>query len=212
MLSDKERKALVAGIANHGGPFGRVPQPPAELWRALEQQLRPMRLAKGEFLVRPGEASGSVGLVRSGMLRFFYTDTEGAEYTKAFRGPGEMAAAFAELLLGVPSRTHIQALEDAELLVCDYARLDHSLSRFPSWQPMARLIAEHFYVVKERREFELLQLSAEDRYRRFAADYPDLMGRIPQYCVASYLGITPVALSRIVSRLRKTSKKSGKRR
>jgi CRP-like cAMP-binding protein len=203
MLTETERRAILGSIARHGGPFARAPRLPGELWRALESQLRPRRLTKGEFFLRPGEPSGGVALVREGLLRFYYTDTGGAEFTKAFRGEGELVASYAELLLGIPSRTHIQALEDCTLLVGDFARIDAALSRFPAWQPIARLIAEHFYVVKERREFELLQLSAEERYRRFADEFPGLMDRIPQYHVASYLGITPVALSRIVSRLRK---------
>lgn len=208
MLTESERRAVVASIARHGGPFVRPLQLPPELWRALEARLRPRRLAKGEFFLRPGEASASVALVRRGLLRFYYTDTSGAEYTKAFRAEGELASAYAELLLGIPSRTHIQALEDCELLAADFGALDAALSPFPSWQRTARLIAEHFYVVKERREFELLQLSAEERYGRFVEEFPGILERLPQYHVASYLGVTPVALSRIVSRLRKTRPKT----
>jgi CRP-like cAMP-binding protein len=214
MLSEQERRALVAGVAAHGGPFARPPALTPDFWAALGRELRAVRLEKGAFFVRPGEPSGAVALVRSGLLRFYYTDTEGAEFTKAFRGPGELVAAFAELLLGLPSRTHIQAVEASVVLVADFARLDRALARFPAWQPLARLIAEHFYVVKEKREFELLQLSAEERYRRFVADSPELLGRLPQYSVASYLGVTPVALSRIVSRLkrRRASRPSADRR
>lgn len=203
MLTAQERRALLASIASHGGPFATAPDLPAPLWRALEAELRPAALSKGEFFARPGDDAGRVALVRSGLLRFYYVDGGGAEFTKAFRGPGELASAYAELLLGVPSRTHIQALEDCLLLVADFARLDRALARFPEWASAARLIAEHFYVVKERREFELLQLSAAERYARFEHEYPGLSARIPQYHVASYLGITPVALSRIRGAARK---------
>lgn len=202
MLTAAERAAALAAIASHGGPFTRAPRLPDAAWRALEAELSPQTVAKGEFFTRPGEPSGRVALVRAGLLRFYYVDAGGAEFTKAFRGPGELAAAYAELLLGQPARTHIQALEDCELLVADFARLDRRLSRFPEWAAVARLIAEHFYVVKERREFELLQLSARERYERFEDEYPGLAARIPQYHVASYLGITPVALSRIRAKTR----------
>lgn len=203
MLTEAERRAALASIASHGGPFAGGLTLPPRAWRLLEAELRPLSLAKGELFIRPGEPAGRVALVRSGLLRFYYVDQKGAEFTKAFRGPGELAAAFAELLLGVPSRTHVEALEDSRLLACDYARLDRALAGFPEWQRAARLIAEHFYVVKERREFELLQLSASERYDRFAHEYPGLAARIPQYHVASYLGITPVALSRILARRRR---------
>jgi CRP-like cAMP-binding protein len=173
-----------------------------EAWAVLSRFLRPRRLRKGDFFIEPGDPSGEVAVVREGLMRFYYTDADGGEATKAFRARGELVAAFAELLLGIPSRTHIEALEDSELLVADYKSLDAALDRFTGWHKTARRIAERFYVIKEKREQELLQLSAEQRYERFLKERPDLAGRVPQYHVASYLGITPVALSRIVSRRR----------
>lgn len=203
MLSASERRALLDGVVAHGGPYAKAPKLADAHWRAIEGLLRPRRLSKGDFFVKPGEPAREVGIVRSGLLRFYYTDADGSEATKAFRGPGELAAPYAELLLGVPARTHIQALEDCALLVADYARLHALLDKDVELQRVARLIAEHYYVVKERREYELLQLSAEERFLRFDREYPGLAARIPQYHVASYLGVTPVALSRIVSRRRK---------
>ena len=176
---------------------------PPEQWRAFDALLSPLRLRKGGFFMRPGEPSGRIGIVRKGLLRFYYVDASGGDATKAFRGPGELAAAYAEMLLGAPSRTFIEALQDSEMLVVDYARLQRLYDRHPCWQELGRRVAEHFYLTKEQREFEFLQLSAEERYRRFNKEYPGLAGRIPQYHVASYLGITPVALSRIRRRLKK---------
>jgi len=108
--------------------------------------------------------------------------------------------------MDIPCRSHIQAMEDSELLIGDYDRMKKLYARNAGWQELGRRIAENFYVGKERREYELLQLSASERYLMFDQEYPGLARRIPQYYVASYLGITPVALSRIVSRL-KTKKR-----
>lgn len=196
MLTAAERSAFLARAG-----AAAVNLPDAE-WRAFEALLKPTRFAKGEFFVEPGDRRGLVGLVRSGLFRFYYVDAAGRESTKAFRGPGELAAPYAELLMGVPSRTHIQALADSELLVADYSRLTALYARHPAWQELGRRVAENFYVNKERREFELLQLPAAERWKRFSDEYPGLAGKIPQYYVASYLGITPVALSRIVSSAR----------
>jgi CRP-like cAMP-binding protein len=194
MLTEKERARILARVG-----ASSVRLPPAE-WRALEGLLKPRRLAKGEEFIRPGDSARRIGIVRAGLLRFYYVDPDGDESTKAFRGPGELAAAYAEAISGVPSRTFIQALEDSEILEGDYARVTALFSRHPAWQELARRVAEHFYVTKERREFEFLQLSAEQRWRQFDRAYPGLASRIPQYHIASYLGVTPVALSRIVSR------------
>lgn len=197
MLTAEERRSLLAHV---GAQDLAVP---ADEWRALEALLSLLRLRKGAFFVKPGDPSGRIGVVRKGLLRFYYVDASGSEATKAFRGPGELAAAYAEMLLGAPSRTFVEALEDSEVLIADYARFKRLYDRHHCWQALGRRVAERFYLAKEQREFEFLQLSAEERYRRFDQEYPGLAGRIPQYHVASYLGITPVALSRIVSRLKK---------
>ena len=96
---------------------------PAEQWARLERELRPLSLRRGEFFLRPGDDARRVAVVRKGLLRFFYVDREGREATKAFRGEGELVAAFSEALTGRPARTSIQAVEDCELLTLDYRRL-----------------------------------------------------------------------------------------
>jgi CRP-like cAMP-binding protein len=103
--------------------------------------------------------------------------------------------------VSLPARTHIEALEDCDLLVGRYEDLRALYRRHPGWQAAGRLIAEQHFIAKERREYEFLQQSASERYLAFRNERPDLAGRLAQYQVASYLGITPVALSRIVRRL-----------
>jgi hypothetical protein len=67
---------------------------------------------------------------------------------------------------------------------------------------------EQHFVAKEQREYEFLQLSAEERYRQFCAERPEHLAQIPQHQVASYIGITPVALSRIRARVTRGRKSS----
>jgi CRP/FNR family transcriptional regulator, anaerobic regulatory protein len=197
MLTGLQRARFLENIAGRGTP----PAISGAEWKELESLLRPLRLAAGEHFIRPGEPAVRFGLILSGLLRFYYLDRDGRQATKAFRGAGEVAAPYAELLLGVASRSSIDALEDSELLVADYARFDALSRRRPCWQAVARLMAEHHYLAKERREYEFLQTSAEDRYLAFRRERPDLLERLPQYQIASYLGVTPVALSRIRGRM-----------
>lgn len=170
---------------------------PPEQWVKLETHLRPRRLAKGERFIEPGQPSNEAAIVVSGLLRFYYTDADGREATKAFRGPGEMVAAYAELLDRRPSRTTIEALEDSELLVVRHDRFTSLYRTHACWQELGRVIAEDHYRQRERREQELLLNSATERYRSFLAEKPELAAKLPQKVIASYLGITPVALSRI---------------
>lgn len=177
----------------------RLAPVPPEQWVKLEAHLRPRRLAKGRNFIEPGQPADEAAIVVSGLLRFYYTDADGREATKAFRGPGEMVAAYAELLDRRPSRTTIEALEDSELLVVRYDRFTALYKAHACWQELGRVIAEDHYRQRERREQELLLDSATKRYRTFLKEKPELAAKLPQKLIASYLGITPVALSRIRS-------------
>ncbi len=170
---------------------------PPEQWVRLEGFLKPRRLTKGSYFIEPGQPSREAGIVVSGLMRFYYTDSEGREATKAFRGPGELVAAYAELLDKRPSRTTISALEDTELLVLRYDRVTALYKDHSCWQELGRVIAEDHYRQRERREQELLLDSATVRYKTFMREQPELAAKLPQKIIASYLGITPVALSRI---------------
>ena len=100
----------------------------------------PYKLKKGEFFVRSGYMSDSIGFIVTGLLRYFYTDKNGVEYTKAL---------------------------------------------------------EKVYIIKQMREIELLLEDAQSRYIHFLDQYPMLHKRLKQHYIASYLGISPVSLSRI---------------
>jgi len=184
----------------------RLAPVPPEQWVRLEGFLKPRRLAKGSYFIEPGQPSREAGIVVSGLMRFYYTDAEGREATKAFRGPGELVAAYAELLDQRPSRTTISAQEDTELLVLSYDRVTALYKDHACWQELGRVIAEDHYRQRERREQELLLDSATVRYRTFLKEKPDLAAKLPQKIIASYLGITPVALSRITAAERRSRK------
>lgn len=170
---------------------------PPEQWVRLEGHLRPRRILKGENFIVPGQPSLEAGFLVSGLMRFYYTDADGHEATKAFRGPGELVAAYVELLDKAVSRTTIEALEDTELLVVKYDRVTSLYKDHACWQELGRAVAEDHYRQRERREQELLMDSATQRLETFHRERPDLFDRLPKKIIASYLGITPVALSRI---------------
>lgn len=165
-------------------------------------------LSKGEFFTRPGQRATRFAVVLSGLVRHFYVDAKGKESVKAFRGPFEVSGPYAEILLERPSRTFIQALTDCELLVFAVADVDAAAERSIELQRLVRRFVELQFVAKEQREYEFLLLSAEERYRQFCASLPQLLHHIPQHQIASYIGITPVALSRIRGRLASRGKSS----
>ncbi|MFZ5443348.1 MAG: Crp/Fnr family transcriptional regulator [Myxococcota bacterium] len=163
-------------------------------------------LEKNAFFSQPGEAVTQFAIVQAGLLRHFYVDAKGRESVKAFRGPGEFSAPYAELIQRRPSRTFIQALAKTQLLTFELERFEAMAEDSLELQRLARRFVEQHFVAKEQREYEFLQLSAEERYRRFCAERPDHLSHIPQHQVASYIGITPVALSRIRARARRKAR------
>lgn len=161
------------------------------------------RLEKQEFWSQPGEPVSHFGIVLEGLVRHFYVDAKGRESVKAFRGPGEFSAPYAEIILRRPSRTFIQALAPTRLLAFEVEGFEQLAADSLELQRLARRFVELHFVGKEQREYEFLQLSAEQRYAQFCAERPEHLSHIPQHQVASYIGITPVALSRIRARLAK---------
>ena len=202
VLSEPEKKALHARLSQWGALSGANFQ---KLLALAETQ----SLAKHEFWSQPSAPVSHFAIVRSGLVRHFYVDAKGRESVKAFRGPGEFSAPYAELIQRKPSRTFIQALAPTELLTFEVVKFDALAEDSLELQRLARRFVEAHFVAKEQREYEFLQLNAEERYRQFCAERPEHLSHIPQHQVASYIGITPVALSRI--RARATKKKSPSR-
>ncbi|NER51426.1 MAG: Crp/Fnr family transcriptional regulator [Symploca sp. SIO1A3] len=159
-------------------------------------------LKHGEFFVRAGDVPESIGFVISGILRLYYVNCEGTEYIKSFCAENSFVAAYSALLLEQPSRLFIQSLEDTKLLVADYSAYRSLCENSVCWQTLNCRIAEILFIKKEKRESALLLDDAKTRYLGFQAEYPDLETRLKQHQIASYLGITPVTLSRIRSQLK----------
>lgn len=173
---------------------------PAADWKGLLAYARTVSVPRGGYLCRPGEPASDVAVVLEGLVRHYYVDARGRESVKAFRGPGEVSAPYAEIIQRRPSRSSIQALVDTRLVVFPAERVEALAEKSAALQRLLRRLVELHFVEKEQREFEFLQLSAEERYRQFCRERPDHLADIPLHQVASYIGITPVALSRIRAR------------
>ena len=172
---------------------------PESEWLHLEQFFTPMTFKKGDHIVRAGDTSENMYFILSGLTRSYYIDQEGKEFNKIFLAEGEVACAYVEILMGVPARLNIQALEKVEALAINFKHVHDMYERHQCWNEVGRKIAEQFFIIKEQREYEFLLLEAKDRYQNFITDYGHIVDRIPQYHIAAYLGITPVSLSRIIN-------------
>ncbi|MEG3191221.1 MULTISPECIES: Crp/Fnr family transcriptional regulator [Novilysobacter] len=176
---------------------GLAALPASELaW--LHNHSRTRTYASGEALIDVGAKPSQFWFLASGFLRFFYVTSGGREYNKAFARPGEIVAPLSAMLSGAPNGFVIAAIAPVRVLAYPVALLPELYERHPGWERVGRVLAEQMAVRKEARERELLLDTALVRFGRFADRYPELVQWIPQRQIASYIGVTEQALSRLL--------------
>ena len=168
-----------------------------EAWTALAALAKPRPMQAGQHLLRAGTKATNIFFLNSGLLREYYVDGNGQEATRRFCGVGEFSGSLADLLSKGPAEVSIEVLADGGILEMEWSAVDALSLQHGSLMQLMRRFAEGLYIQKMHREFEMLTLPAAQRYQRFADSYPALNAQLPRHMVASYLGITPVHLSRI---------------
>lgn len=155
------------------------------------------QLVKHDYFAHEGEYASKIAFISIGIVRAFYRNNEGNEYNKTFFSKKELLGAYSSLITKQKNQINLQCLTDCTFFIADYAEIQKLYNANPKIERLARILAEQIFVSKEKREIELVMLDATERYRIFQSEHPGLENLIPQYHIASYLGITPTQLSRI---------------
>ena len=159
------------------------------------------KINKDDCFIREGEKPYSFAYVYSGLFRYYYIDNKGNDFTKGFMLENSFITSYSALIQNRESYFSIEALEDAEIIEIDYEKWKTISNNKLCWHKFLLSLVEKGYCIKEAREREFLLFDAEKRYKSFLNFFPGLDKRIKQHLIASYLGITPVALSRIRKKL-----------
>ena len=157
---------------------------------------------KDVVLLHQGNRFDKVYFVEQGIIRLFVTTRDGDEFNKNFFAEGHFLWPATPGTRLYPSLFSVATLETACIWVADFALFQKHLIAFKRWESFALIFTEALADQKFSREYEFLMLDAEERYLSLLQRDPQLVNRVPDYHLASYLGITNVTLSRIRSRCR----------
>ncbi|MGA0558607.1 Crp/Fnr family transcriptional regulator [Larkinella sp. VNQ87] len=154
-------------------------------------------LKRRQFLHRQGEVCRYESFVGNGCLKSYHTDDQGVEHVLRFSVEGWWAGDLDSFRNQTPSAFGIQALEPTTLLVIDQPTLQDLYRQVPKMETFFRLLNENALIATSQRMIKNLSIPAKNRYELFLSTYPHLARRLPLKDIASYLGITPVFLSRL---------------
>jgi CRP-like cAMP-binding protein len=166
----------------------------------LVDLFKPQTIASGKYFLEEGQLCRHVGFIEEGLVRYFMNDN-GNEKTLYFSKEGEFVSNYQSFLPQTPSNTSIQAIEDTTMQVISYTDLQRLYLTLYEGEKLGRVAIENVFISSIEQLKSFYKDSPTERYQQFLTSYPDLAQRIPQYYIASYVGIKPQSLSRIRKRL-----------
>ena len=175
----------------------------------LSKHLKRRSLPKGTVLLRPGEICEHSFFVEKGLLRSYTVDSAGKEHIIQFASENWFLSDRSSVYFNEPSDFFIDVIEESSVIFFDRGFIEYAsgiIREFRAYND--RMLHKHILHMQKRLN-SLLGSTAERRYMDFIKLYPDLTLRVPQWMIASYLGITPESLSRVRKELAQKHFKPG---
>ena len=163
----------------------------------VRERFIPTTLPAGEFLQRAGDVPRHGAFVATGCLRSYVIDANGKEHIIQFAPETWWLADGTSLMTGAPSQYFFDAVEDSQLLLIDPPSQQLLLDHVPGYAAAFRTGLQKHSAAKDQRIVTTLTTTAEERYLEFIDRYPSLAQRVPQWMMASYLGVSPETVSRV---------------
>ena len=166
----------------------------------VKQLFTEKSIKKGEHFLREGQVCHSVAIISAGLVRYYMNEDDGSEGTYYFSREGDFVCDYESFLPQAPSSKNIQALEDTSFYLVSYEGLQQLYQGVKEGERLGRLGIEQVFVNVLQQLSSFYRDSPDVRYQRFLAIYAAISQRVPQYYIASYVGIKPQSLSRIRKR------------
>jgi CRP-like cAMP-binding protein len=167
----------------------------------VRQRFVPRTLRSGEFLQRAGDIATHAAFVATGCMRSYVVDAMGKEHIVQFAPETWWLADTTSLMTGAPSQYFVDAVEDSDLLLIDPPSHQQLVDGVRGYAASFRTGLQRHNAAKDQRIVASLTASAEERYLEFIRTYPSMAQRVPQWMLASYLGVSPETVSRIRRKL-----------
>jgi CRP-like cAMP-binding protein len=171
-------------------------------WQRLTVPMDVHVIRKDDYLFQQGDVANRLYFLHSGLVRYVSVSDEGKEFTQTFAKSPRIIGSTKAMVTGAHVLFGIQALEDCMVSSYPWQVFYEQMRQDIGFLECYAKFLERIFITKEERENAFVKHSAERRYLDFCASYPELKNTIPQQQIASYIGITPVALSRIRQRLK----------
>lgn len=153
-------------------------------------------LKKGAFFLREGEYCRKIAFIAKGAI-VYIKNMDGDEKSCGFYFENDWISQYKSILQNIPSELEIKALEETELIEISLEKMQQLIKAFPEANILRTQLAEEYFVNSVQRASDLANLEADEHYHKLRKERPELIERVPQYYLASYLGIKPQSLSRI---------------
>jgi CRP-like cAMP-binding protein len=167
--------------------------------------LQVKKYKKKQFLLQSGEVSHFQGYITKGCIKNYILDDKGNEFIMYFAVEDWWVGDLMSFYEQKPGNLFIETIEDTELLTIDYQLNEKLLTEIPKFERFFRILVQRSAYTLQQRFFKTLAVPAEDRYLDFIKKYPQIVQRVPQQLIASYIGVTPEFLSKIRAKLAKKS-------
>ena len=152
---------------------------------------------KNDFLLKEGDVVNYIAFINKGVLYSYSIDEKAEKHIIQIALENHWISDLYSFLSGDPALFTVQAIEEAEVLLLSKNDFLKACDTIPAFERFFRILIQNAYVHAQRRVSRIYRDSAEERYLRFMEENPEIIQRIPQHYIASYLGVKPQSLSRI---------------
>ena len=150
-----------------------------------------------EIVSRPNVIPNEIFFINKGLIRVLVTDTEGVDHTSYFAAENQFIADYSNFIQKQPSFYTLQTVEETQVIILPRSVIEWGYKNLAEGQKLGRLIAEFYFIYQDERTKNMYVRTPKQRYDSITEVFPNIHNRVPQHMIASYLGITPIHLSRL---------------